>query len=523
MRLKPHYGDGMPVDDQVPESADVTVIGAGIGGLCAAALLARGGFRVHVFEQSDRIGGYFGAVSDGVRVIDLAVSYVLSCGETGEFYKFLEELGIRDQIEFKRLERMDSFRFPDGSWFSVPADVDRFEAELAALFPAETQAIAKYFAWMKEFDSGLMSTEKKGAMAHLPPRIVLANFLKDYQPFLESHFVDPKLRSLLAVRTHADPSSLMIMAGFLNECFLRGMYYPLGGSHRLPLALARFVQGRGGSISLNTPVTAVAPAPTGGYRITCQDGRSMISRGVVSNISPFNLMDILAAGKEPGIAAAIPAWREKSARRAIGHSSFNIYLVVRDLDLGRFDCGRVYLMPDQVLEEGMFGLYRRIERGDLVLDTILKVHCPSVHDASLAPAGESIIRIETDMLPDAFSDYRAAVLAGGEPEGYAELRDRVAGHFIERVERLLIPGLGAATVQRHIVTPLDWECLTLNHRGSGTGWAHTVDNYIKSAFPTKSPFPGIHTVGQWGELGTGLRQGVMSARRAVTELEKSLR
>ena len=42
---------------KVKESKNIVVIGAGIGGMCAAARLARLGHHVTIFEASDRPGG----------------------------------------------------------------------------------------------------------------------------------------------------------------------------------------------------------------------------------------------------------------------------------------------------------------------------------------------------------------------------------------------------------------------------------------------------------------------------------
>lgn len=56
MHLNLHFPTGFHVD-HIPTALDAVVIGSGIGGLTAAALLSKAGKRVLVLEQHDQAGG----------------------------------------------------------------------------------------------------------------------------------------------------------------------------------------------------------------------------------------------------------------------------------------------------------------------------------------------------------------------------------------------------------------------------------------------------------------------------------
>ncbi len=506
----------------IKEKTSVLAIGSGIGSLTAAALLCKNGVETLLVEQGEHLGGYFGYFVHDEYLFDLAISYVLSCDPRGAVSELLGELGLMEKIRFKKLEVLDCIIFPDGEKLIVPSSSEEFVAKLKVLFPDESEGIESFFKWLREYDEGTLNIKGK---SFLPPKIILQNFLKDYRPFLDKYFRSSKLKNILSIRIQADPASLFIMGGFINECLLRGMYYIEGGSLQLPLALGEYISDNGGQVILNRRVLKIIYQPDIDreypYKVEFSNGQTIRTKYIVNGISMDSLLELIDCEKGPQIQSSYERLQKNIQKRKIGHSSFNIYLAVKGLDLSKFNMGRIYILPDNINEQSTFEYYTKIEGGNLLKDAILKVHVPSYYDNTLSPEGESIIRIETDVCNDEFLKFREEYLSGNVTSECKKFEESIEHIFVKRVEEKLIPGLRDKIVYSRFISPLEFEKLTLNYKGSGTGWAHTVTNYFRVPFPTKLPIPNMYVVGQWGELGSGLRQLVLSGRRAADQIIES--
>jgi phytoene dehydrogenase-like protein len=118
---------------------DVVVIGAGIGGLICANLIARGGLRTLLIEQHYMVGGYCSTFRRKGYTFDAATHFYPLLGNPDTMTgRLLLDLGLT--TGWVKMDPVDRFHFPDGSKFAVPADFDRYLAQLKREFPAEARA-----------------------------------------------------------------------------------------------------------------------------------------------------------------------------------------------------------------------------------------------------------------------------------------------------------------------------------------------------------------------------------------------
>lgn len=115
---------------------EVIVIGAGMGGLTAAALLARAGKRVLVVEKEPRPGGCVVALFHGSYRFDTAARLIMGYAKESPFgpgpiYGLLDQLGVQDRPAFVKLQPFCTMRLP-GSSFQLWSGRQAFAGEHAS-------------------------------------------------------------------------------------------------------------------------------------------------------------------------------------------------------------------------------------------------------------------------------------------------------------------------------------------------------------------------------------------------------
>ena len=246
----------------------VVVIGGGISGLSAAALLAQGGMEVTLLEKNSQVGGRARNFTAAGFTFDMGPSWYWMPEVFERFYK---RFGYTTS-DFYQLHRLDpSYRiyWEDGSKDDIPADFD----ELMLWFEnKETGSSGKLEQFLKEarykYEVGMNDLVYKPGnswLEFMDFRVLRGFFnlhlLSSFSTYIRNYFSNPKLLSLLefpVLFLGAMPKDTPALYSLMNYADLKlGTWYPEGGMHQLVDAFERIAREQGVRIHTDHEVLSV--------------------------------------------------------------------------------------------------------------------------------------------------------------------------------------------------------------------------------------------------------------------------
>ncbi|MCB9730259.1 MAG: NAD(P)/FAD-dependent oxidoreductase [Deltaproteobacteria bacterium] len=517
----------------LPERVDVAVVGAGLGGLAAAAKLAARGLRVAVLDAHYTAGGCATVFARGPRDaryhFDVGLHYVGDCGPGGQMTELLDDLGVA--VDWLPLDPdgFDTFVFPELT-FAVPADLDRYRDRLVALFPKEQRGIDRYVRFVREVRHiGTRVERNRGRMS---PRVLWEVLLRGrllarYQgatlaALLDTCTREPLLRAIIAGQNGdygLPPSevSALLHAGLAAHYF-QGAYYPRGGGQVIADRLAARIESLGGTIHLRTPVE----------RILVEGGRAA---GVVTEASRHGethtlRADLVVSGADLKHTLLDMVGPEHLPSSLIRHTSeqtmpaalFMTFLgLTADMRAKGMRASNVWSFPHADME----ALYRHAREAAEPQPDVAYITSASMKDPDNphhAPPGVTNVEVMTLVS----GDPRCWGLDAGDPirwdhkhnPRYQAIKERVEARMVACLERVF-PGSAESIVYRESATPLTHTRFTRASDGSAYGLAATPGQFMRGRPGYRTPIAGLYLCGASTRAGHGIIGALSSGRAAA--------
>jgi C-3',4' desaturase CrtD len=286
---------------------EVVVVGAGIGGLTVAALLAQRGVNVCVLERESQVGGCAGTYEKFGYSFEPGNGLYTGWNADDIHARIFAQLPVA-QPETRLLEPSYVVRLPDGSQISLTSNVTEFEQELARVFPECSEAAISFYRKLTSIGSvlkqvvdkspsfpGSSPSRKAVSLAtHGTTGIQILRYASDVTlKHLEGvsmrfrRFIDVQLQTL----AQGDSSQVSyLFASLILTKAREGLFGIQGGAASLAERLAESIKLSGGRVRLNSPVLRLSYNSRGeATGVDLLSGESVqASRALISNLTVWD-------------------------------------------------------------------------------------------------------------------------------------------------------------------------------------------------------------------------------------------
>jgi len=487
-------------------TSHIVVVGAGPGGLTAAMILARRGFRVTVFEAQPRLGGRNGEFQQGPYRFDIGPTFLMLKPILDEVIQ--EAGGNPADLPCTPLSPLYRLVFQDRE-LHVFSDPDAMTAEIARVFPG------------KESRYALFRRREKGRFRRLYPCLQ-----KSYHRFATFFHPDfllaiPHLalgKTLFDVVSDTFQDETLALAFTFQSKYLGmspwecpgvfamipyieheyGIEHPKGGLTRISDFMADLARRNGATIHLQTPVRQIRIRHRRADAVVLENGETVAADAIVLNADFGHAVTHLF---EPGaLRKYTPA---RLDRMRLSCSTFMLYLGVE----GVFQEPHhqiVFARDYRTHIQSVFSSSR------LPKDLSFYIRNASLTDPTLAPPGHSALYVLVPVpnlrigVPwhEEKAAFRERVLdAIASRTGYGDLRPRIRAEIC--------------------LAPPDWENTLRVYRGATFNLAHTIDQMLY--FRPRNQFEeceGLYLTGGGTHPGSGLPTIYESGRIAANLISR---
>ena len=500
---------------------DAIIIGSGLGGLSCGAYLAKNGWNVLVCEKHMVPGGYATSYKNGDFIFDSTLHLLNGVGRNQDNSRFLEIIGINEEVEFTKLKYFIRLIFPEHDIRLPSGDINLTKSVLEENFPHEREGIRSFFKEALKLSDNLSqflfnTTPFWRQLPTFPFRYptLIFNMRKTAFQFLDKHLKDKKLKAILLGDWGffgSLPSKFSIAPIFFNIGYLlNGAFYPQKGSQAVPNAFVKLIKQHNGKILLNKKITSIILEDGKAVGVTSENGEKYFGKKIISNVNAKSTFDMI------GSENLSKKFIKKLSRMEITSSIFSIHIGLdKNFSLKSEDKDDLEIIisktydPDEDYQWSLNGEFKKACIGISLRPNV-----------DIEQEGEKKYRlgIVQPQCYDYWKKYEKDYNSGNKKEYNLE-KERIAKMLIERAEKVF-PEISGHIEVMDTATPLTLKRYTGNSEGAMMGWADTVSQLLPWNRLTSLPIRNLYLSSAWTFPSGGQTEVIIAGYRLAKKLTK---
>jgi len=479
---------------------NVVIVGAGLAGLSAALRLAGAGRSVTVIERESVPGGRSGLLQKEGYNFDTGPTVLTMPSLIEDAFNSVGE-EMKDWLDLIPLRPLYRAFYHDGSQLDVYPDTKEMEAEIAKVIgPEEAIGYRNYVDFVTKLYkyeiNDFIDRNIDSPFGLLTPnlaRLIAIGGFRKLSPKVSQFLKDPrtqKVYSFQAMYAGVSPQqALAIYAVIAYMDSVNGVFFPRGGMHAVPRALAAAAEKHGVKFKYSTTAATIEKSNGRATAVITTEGERIPCDALILNPDlPVAWKELI--GKEPWSIKRLN-YSPSCVTMLVGSKKSYDHIAHHNIHFGA--------SWDGVFDE-------LINKKILMTDPSILVTVPSLDDKSLTPPGKEsyYVLFPTPNL-DADIDWKVTG---------PKYRDQM----VKTLEKRGYTDFGDSIEVEHLTTPLDWEAQGME-RGAPFASAHTF--FQTGPFRPRNLAAGFENIvfaGSGTQPGVGVPMVLISGRLAAERI-----
>lgn len=471
---------------------DVAVIGAGLGGLQCAYILAKRGMKVVVLEKNPYLGGCLQTFKRRGVTFDTGFHYVGGLDEGQPLNRIFKYFDLM-QLPW---HKMDTDGFDQviykGNSYMIKNGFENFRTELLEKFPSQQQSINTVTELFKNIGENIFDAFTRDQESMLSENSPFQINALDY---LNQNVANQDLKNVLSGTSPKMPlTSKLPLYHFaqINASFIQSAYRIKGGGMQIAEHLAQSIQKMGGEVFTNSKVTKFIEKDSNVSMIEIEGKDSIEVKNVISNIHPRETMKL---AEDITFVRKAQKRRYSELENSYGMFTANIALKPGKL---KYLNRNIYIHESDVWSEG-------------TQKASEKPRCALVNFA-VPSDGEFAENVDilTPMLWEDVAKFDGTKPMH-RPQEYEDIKAEKAQQLIELANQY-VPGLKDAVDHIYTSTPLTWK----DYTGTADGAAYGITKKMPFQRLANNIYWTGQNIGLHGILGVSMTS-LLTARTITGE------